>query len=55
VLLAQYDHHTDEDLQNALWRTDEAHRAWRAVPLEQRIAVLDEVTDLHRERTSWPA
>ncbi|GAA2009717.1 succinate-semialdehyde dehydrogenase/glutarate-semialdehyde dehydrogenase [Nakamurella flavida] len=48
--LAQYDYLTDEQLQDALARTDAAHRSWREVPLDERIAVLHRVADLYRER-----
>lgn len=48
--LAEYDYLTDEEVQDALKRSDGAYRIWRDVDLTERVAVLRKMADLYRQR-----
>lgn len=48
--LAEYDYLTDEQVQEALKRSDDAYGVWRGVDLTERVAVLRRTADFYRQR-----
>lgn len=48
--LAEYDYLSDEQVGDALKRSDDAYRIWRDTDLTERVAVLKKMADLYRQR-----